>query len=130
MGYSFHIERLVGNDRVDISLEEWHEAVAKVEGVRQCIADVSIANPARPDQIVRMPVNAGSLDVYLPAKETWVPAINWRGGRGSFRAPDQLDSSSPVWVAATKLANLLDAKIRGDEGECYDLESGAIVLSD
>src|SRR5438552_1468230 len=37
------------------------------------------------------------------------------------------DASHPVWAAAVALASHLDAVIRGDEGEIYDLQTGEIV---
>lgn len=124
MGYSLHIERWSGFDRVDIGLDAWKNAVARVNGIRLQTADATISNPTKPQQMIRMPLREGSVEVYLPGEKCWAAAITWREGRATFRAPRVMDATDPVWAATTALAGLLEAKIRGDEGEFYDLKTG------
>ncbi len=127
MGYNLHIERWSDYSRVEITLDEWKSAVVRVIGIRLQTSDTTLANPAIPEQMIRMPLREGSVEVHLVSDDSWTPAITWRKGRATFGAPQVMDATDPVWAAATTLARLLGAKICGDEGEFYDLATGDVV---
>jgi len=127
MGYSLHIERSSGDTVTPISIDEWKSAVASVGGVRLQTADKTISNPAKPEQSIRMPLKEGCVEVYIPAENLWAPVITWFEGRAKFRAQRVMDDTDPIWTAAARLAILLSANIRGDEGELYNLATGKPV---
>jgi hypothetical protein len=127
MGYNLHIECWSDSSRVDMTLEEWKSAVARVDGIRLQTSDTTLSNPAKPEQMIRMPLREGSVEVHLSSDDSWAPAITWRKGRATFGAPQVMDTTDPAWAAATTLAGLLGAKICGDEGEFYDLATGDVI---
>ncbi|HEY9758712.1 MAG TPA: hypothetical protein V6C97_26330 [Oculatellaceae cyanobacterium] len=124
MGYSLHIERWADSGRVDIAIEEWKAAVESLGGIRLQTAAATTSNPKTPNQKISVPLKEGSVEVYVQSEDFWAPAITWREGYATLRAPEVMDRTDAVWVAAADLAASLRAKIRGDEGEFYDLETG------
>lgn len=49
----------------------------------------------------------------------WVGVFNWNRGKVSFNAPPVTSSEDPVMAEALKIASMLAAGVRGDEGETY-----------
>jgi len=123
MAYELHIEKKSGA----IRLEDWESAVAGLHGVRFCSSDHMITNPES-GEVISVPRNEGDVAVYFSEDKTWRPTFYWFNGRISFKAmllPD--NTSDPSWQAAIALASRLDAIIRGDEGEVYDLTTGKVI---
>jgi hypothetical protein len=136
MSYNFHIERLRPDAEswmeeavLPISLEEWRAAVSQVENARLQTDDHVVSNAANPSQKIKMPVREGTVEIYLPQEDLWSPAITWRGTSAVFRAPAKNDSSDPLWSVAVQLAQLLNARIRGQEAELYCLTTGKVVAA-
>jgi hypothetical protein len=122
MGYSLHIERGSASNANPITINEWKSAVASVDGTRLKTGDNTISNPST-GEVIRIPGKEGEVEVYLQGEDLWIAAITWFEGAATFRAPQVMDGTDPVWAAARKLATLLGAQICGDEGECYDLDT-------
>jgi len=123
MAYALHLER----DANGIGLNEWKEAVAAVEGVRLCSGEHSITNPVT-HEVITVPLRDGDAEVHFPENNNWRPAFHWFKGRISFKAmPLPAGGHDPIWQAATALALHLDARIRGDGGEIYDLKTAKVV---
>lgn len=132
MAYALHIERfdeLSGEER-PYSLVEWKAAVATVPGVRLFEgAAYTVTNPATGESI-RFPVHECDAEVFFPSDQTWYPVFkrHTRSGTVSFNARfEPGDRTNPIWASAVALACELGAKIRGDEGETYDLPTGELV---
>jgi hypothetical protein len=125
MGYDLHIERTAPTA---ISLEEWKEALSATKGVRP-LADraVRATNP-KTGEAISIATRDGDAEVFWADEGNWRPAFSWH--RGSIKFSGHLtpgDRAHPVWATAVLLAARLGAVIRGDDGEVYDLESGAVV---
>lgn len=123
MAYELHIERRNGI----IQLEDWKSAIDRVNGVRLCSSGHSATNP-RTGEVISFPRSEGDAETYSSADNTWRASFYWFNGRISFKAmllPDNV--SDPVWQIAAALASHLDAIIRGDEGEIYDLNTGKVI---
>ena len=123
MAYELHIERC----HRKIQLEDWKSAVARVNGVRLCSNEHSATNP-KTGEVISFPRSEGDAEICSPTDNTWRTSFYWFNGRISFKAmllPDNV--SDPVWQIATALASHLDAIIRGDEGEIYDLNTGKVI---
>lgn len=123
MAYELHIEKRDGM----IQLEEWKSAIAGFDGVRLCSSGHSVTNPETAE-IISFPLGEGDVEVYSPEDKTWRASLYWLNGRVSFKAmllPG--NASDHVWQAAASLASRLDAVIRGDEGETYDLKTGKVL---
>jgi len=123
MAYELHIEKHEGT----LSLDEWKEAVASSEGVRLLSQDHSITN-SETGEIISLPRRHGDAEVFFPDQQVWRSAFRWANGRASFRANfSPGDLSNPIWRAAVGLASSLNAIVRGDEGEIYDLATGEVI---
>jgi hypothetical protein len=123
MAYELHIER----GPTEIRLEEWKRVVAGIDGVRLCLAAHSITNP-KTHEIISLPAREGDAEMCLAKQEAWHPVFRWFNGRISFKVMLLSDRvSDPIWQVATELAGRLDAIIRGDNGEVYNLKTGKPV---
>ena len=124
MAYELHIEKRDGA----IRMEDWKSAITEIDGVRLCSSSGhSVTNPES-GETISFPFSGGDAEVYSPTDKTWQTSFYWSKGKISFRAmllPG--DVSNCVWQAATLLASRLDAIIRGDEGETYDLKTGKVL---
>jgi len=111
-----------------IPLDEWKAALSSTEGVRLCPPGANrIANP-KTGQVISIPRRDGDADVYFSDERVWYPVFRWFNGAAHVNARfEPGDSSHPVWVAAVALATRLGAVIRGDDGEVYDLQTGAVI---
>ena len=79
-------------------------------------------------QVISIPRRDGDADVYFSDERVWYPVFRWFNGAAHVNARfEPGDSSHPVWVAAVALATRLGAVIRGDDGEVYDLQTGAVI---
>lgn len=131
MSYDLHIERMGSHpdsDPTPIPLAEWASAVAGTEGVRLFAAEAhTITNP-KTGEVISIPSRRGDAEVFFPDTRQWHAVFRWSGDSAVFAGRlDPGDSSHPVWAAAVALAHRLDAVIRGDEGEIYDLQTGEVV---
>jgi len=128
MAYELHIERLPLNAKGEptpIPLTDWKAALSAVQGVRLCPAGAeSITNP-KTGEVIGFPRRDGDAEVYIPDKQEWRSVFRWFAGAAHVNASfEPGDKSHPVWQAAVVLAARLNAVIRGDDGEVYDLETG------
>jgi hypothetical protein len=133
MGYDLHIERtrnLPDSDPTPISIEEWRAAITATEGVRLFAGDFHGVRNPKTGQYVGVRASDGDVEVFFPDEEQWYCVFHWFEGSANFRGRCKLgDTSDPVWASAVALASRLGALIRGDEGEIYDLRTGAIIGS-
>ena len=124
MAYSLHIER----PGATISLEEWIAAASAIASLRPRTSGYTAVNP-KTGEIIELDQSSGDLEIALPqgfiartigkAKE-WEPAFSFSQGRGTFPAPDSIESpQDALRVAAASLAKSLGASIVGDDGEEY-----------
>ena len=131
MPYTLHIERLPLSDEGEptlIPLEEWKNALSTTEGIRPCPPGANTITNPKTGEIISIPRQEGDAEVFFPQDGTWHPAIRWSEGSAHITARfEPGDSSHPVWTAAVSLAKKLNAIIRGDDGEIYDLETGKII---
>lgn len=112
MTYGLHIER-----ETPIELDEWEAVVAASPELRLDEQPHTVSNPATGQQItIRGQVGAAAMVI----EGQWVKVFNWRRGKVSFNAPLITSSLDPVLAEALKIAGLLSAVVRGDEGETYD----------
>jgi len=120
MAYEIHITRGDGlvDDGVGIALEEWIEAVAKVEGVRLADGDYLVTLPET-GQVFRFHNTGGDTEVCL-IDGSWRRVFRWSDGRVSFVQPKDFDDdASHLRCVVRVLAEALRASIVGDEGETY-----------
>ena len=125
MAYELHIERLPLSDDggpKPIPLEDWKAAVSATEGVRLCPTEAHSITNSKTGEVISIPTRDGDCEVYFADKNAWQRAIRWSGGAAHVNARfEPGDTSNPVWVSMTALAKRLNAVIRGDEGELYDV---------
>jgi hypothetical protein len=105
-----------------IPFEEWCGAVAATEGVRLSAAHAfTITNPAT-GEVIRLGSREGDAEVYFPQDSKWYTVFRWLGGSAAFTARfEPGDKANPAWSAAAALAKRMNAAIRGDGGELYQL---------
>ena len=120
MAYEIHITRSerLDNDGAGITLEEWVEVVAQVEGVRLADGDYLVTLPET-GQVLRFHNTGGDTEVCLGG-ETWRRVFRWSDGRASFVGPQDFDdAASHLRCVARTLAGALQAHVVGDKGETY-----------
>jgi hypothetical protein len=125
MGYELHIEgREIGPDEqpVPIPLKDWCAAVAMTQGVRLFAADAHTFTNPKTGEVISIGKREGDAEVFFPEEAEWHAVFRWFEGSAAFSA--RFEPGHPVWSAAVALARQLNAVIRGDGGELYDLESG------
>lgn len=112
-GYFIHIER-----NTPISLEEWQTVVGEEEFVRISNKDVVGVNPITKEEIkISMP--EGSAEVYFPESEEWHLVFTF-SRTIYFNAPNDWEQKDTyIRLLVFRLANRLNAKVIGDEGEEY-----------
>lgn len=127
MAYELHIERSSQEGEEEpIPLAEWKAAVSAIDGVRLFDGSThEFVVPMGPN--LRIKANEGDAEVFFPAENEWMFVFRWYEGTVSFNARMALEPATPAWAAAAALASRLGAKIQGDEGEIYDLQTGAIA---
>ncbi len=129
MAYELHIERLdAEGEPVPIPVGDWKRAVLSLAGVRLCTQSaVTLSDPSS-GLVLSIPHRDGDAEVYFPQAGAWRPVFSWFGGRASFRA--SIASKGPpssIWTVAATLAKNLEASIRGDDGQLYDLQTGEVI---
>ncbi len=126
MAYELHFVRMVDGTETPIPVDDWNAAAEGIEGVRLSeLTEVTALNPTT-GAVVASDVGGDAIEVYFADQHAWVPVFHFHNGRGSFNLRfEPGDTSHPVWRAAVALARRLDATLMGDEGEHYDLETGA-----
>jgi hypothetical protein len=126
MGYTVRIVR--AQESAPILLDEWKQAVSSIEGIRLTSVDAHTIRNPRTGQTINIPVQEGDAEVYFPDDREWHPVFRWLRNAAQFNGGSEFgDVSHPVWRAATAIANLLNARIRGDEGDYYDSETGEAI---
>jgi hypothetical protein len=104
-------------------LEKWTETIEAVESVRLCGLDFQEVKGPK-GELVRCPTSEGDAEIFIPELNEWVVVFHFNErGYASFRAPQTTSLKDPVWSAAVVLAQLLKAKIVGEEGEYFDLKT-------
>ncbi|MCA9046056.1 MAG: hypothetical protein KDA69_17135 [Planctomycetaceae bacterium] len=123
MGYALHIERV---EEPPIELAEWRSAVNSTTGVRLVGERVHRLAGAE-GAAIEIDARVGDAEVLF-SEGDWGSVFCWRGGSASFDGRyHSPDAPSAVWNIATQLAKRLNAVIRGDEGEKYDLSTGEVI---
>ena len=124
MSYDFHIER--AGER-PIALTEWRAAIVSTDGVRLFAGAVhTITNP-KTGEVISIVAGGADVEVLFPNGE-WRSIFRWRDDSAIFAARfNPSETSHPVWRAAIALATSLQAVIRGDGGEAYDLNTGEVT---
>jgi hypothetical protein len=112
MAYELHIER-----DPPIDLKEWEAVVGA--SLQLCLDEgaATTSNPATGEQIAIQGLG-GTAAMVIEGQ--WIRVFNWRRGKVSFTAPPVTSTRDPVMAQALKVAVMLSAIIRGDEGETYD----------
>jgi len=125
MAYYLHIER---DEEKPIAFCEWQAAVYATEHLRMFASAVHTGINPQTGEVLSMRANEGDVEVYFPESGEWTSVFRWREESAVF-APrvDSIDVTHPTWKAAVSLAKILNARIRGDDGEEYDLATGRIV---
>ena len=124
MAYCLHIRR----SPKDLTLEEWLEAIERVDGVKRVESDMKAINPVT-SQAITVPANKGDALILFETKgllgclgkKEWRQCIRFSNSLGTFKATPDLElPDNPLRIAAAKLAATLGAQIVGDEGEVYE----------
>jgi hypothetical protein len=131
MAYELHLERLPLSDEGEptpIPFDDWKAALSATEGVRLCPPGANTITNPKTGEVISIPRRDGDAEVYFSDERAWHPVFRWFEGAAHVNANFKLgDSSHPVWVAAVALATRLDAVVRGDDGESYDLQTGEVI---
>ena len=131
MAYALHIERSSSKGRGEpapIPLKEWKKALSGVEGVRLCVNEAHNIRIPDTGKVLGIPHRDGDAEVYFPDEKKWHAVFDWFDGSATFKADIALGHlPNPVWTAAGALATRLEAVIRGDAGERYDLRTSELV---
>lgn len=112
MTYRLHIER-----EAPIQLDEWKAVVDVFPELRLDEGPTTISNPLT-SAVITIAGQVGTAAMILEGQ--WVQVFNWNRGKVSFNAPPVTSSPDPVMAEAWKIATLLAAGVRGDEGETYE----------
>lgn len=123
MAYNLHIEKA---DKSTLELEDWQAAVTATEGIRLLATDAHTSTNPATGEAIRINAREGDAEIFFPDLDKWQTAFRWSGESAAFDARFA-ETGHPVWKAAVAVATCLGASIRGDEGEAYDLQSGAVV---
>lgn len=107
MAYEIHIERDNGQK---ITIDEWSDAIAAVEGVRLTDGCTKLTNP-KTGQVIEIPSIDGDAEVFFPEFEQWLCCIRFSNGRGSFPVRHE---SATLRRVASALATKLSARLVGD----------------
>jgi hypothetical protein len=133
MPYELHIERSaadLSSESTPIRLEEWKAVVAAVPSVRLFAESDHIVTSPTTGEIISFPAGEGDVEVFFPSDSAWHLVFRWHAASGSISFVARFepgDRTHPVWATAVALASHLGARIQGDDGETYDLETGAVV---
>lgn len=114
MSYELHITR---EDMIE--LDEWELLVSTTDGVRCSQAG---SNAIGSDcEVISIKHRPGDTEVFFPDESCWCMVFRLSSnGKITFKAPvDWNDRESIVRRLATCLAQNLNARIVGDEGEVY-----------
>jgi hypothetical protein len=123
MAYEIHIERV--NDKGEpadesITLSEWKAAIENQKNVRLASNDIVGTNPAT-GEVIRIPNSDGDAEVFFPEESKWYRVYRWRKGKINFKGLPSFDNPNDTIRQTTRLlAEVLGARIVGDEGEFYD----------
>lgn len=122
MSYEVHIEKYSENDidegeLIPIKMEEWKDSISKVQSVRLSVEPVLIITEK--GETISIPKKDGDVQIYFPEKSAWIHIFRWSDrGRVSFNHPlENPGLDHPVWRTAFSLAEILEAKLIGDNGE-------------
>ncbi|KHK91743.1 hypothetical protein [Novosphingobium malaysiense] len=115
---NLHIQRQDAEGNLTaITLEEWAEAVGRIDGIRMATGDAAAANPLTED-VVTLPNRGGDAEVYRQDCQTWMRTMFWTPeGTIRFAAPESKDDT--ILPLAGKLARELDAGIYDESGKAH-----------
>ena len=122
MTYEIHITRNpeMTENGPAIALAEWIEAVTQADTCRLADGDYLVTLPEN-GQVFRFPNTGGDTEVVFSIDGAWRRVFRWHAGHISFVAPKDFDNEATrMRVVARALAESLQARIVGDEGEFYD----------
>jgi hypothetical protein len=101
-----------------ITLPEWAEAVASVDGLRMSQGDASAINPLTKERVV-IPNRGGDAELFRDDCNRWMRVLWWSPG-GSIHFAEPENKGDPVLTAARSLAHALEARIVADGGLPYE----------
>lgn len=111
-----------------ITETDWIAAVEATPGVRIANRNPSWTNP-RTGDVVSMLHSEHSVEVQKETGE-WHLDIHFTSSGRILFSPAAWEAGNPVAIAACKLASKLQARIVGEEGDCYPLIPGADPVYD
>ncbi|MCF6440738.1 hypothetical protein L1077_14980 [Pseudoalteromonas luteoviolacea] len=117
MAFALHITKENG----DISFPDWVEAVLKTQGAN-LEGQPTVGRNPKTGEIITVGGKPHNVSVQFPENEEWQTCIFFNDGVASFNGTSSMidDEKNPVRLVAKSIANFVDAKIVGDEGEVYD----------
>ncbi len=118
MAYELHIKRAG-----PITLADWRKAVASTPGLRMAKGTETICLGK---ETIEIEASEGDVDVYFPEEAAWHKIFRWSNSGVVFKTPSSFmlkKDARLVWSIAVALAQKLEAVIKGEEGELYELSS-------
>jgi hypothetical protein len=123
MAYMIHITRDVdGLESVqDIPIEDWVNAVSRIDGVRLAEGDYSVRLPET-GQVFVMRNNGGDAELHFPHTGEWRRVFRWDVDGIQFVGTEEFgsDSACQLRSVARALAAALGAVMRGEDGRIFD----------
>lgn len=113
MAYEIRIKR-----QPALSLEEWTKAISRFKYVRLNASGTSIRNP-HTGEVITIAGRRGDAEVFVAGK--WRLFFRWQNGTVVFKPHRSFNEpKDKITFIAKRLAQILNAKLVGDEGEIYD----------
>lgn len=105
-----------------IYLEEWILTVNELDNVRLCKEGFHTGKDAD-GKAFRVPVEEGDTEVYLEDQDKWINVFHYRDSEYciAFDMPSGANEKA-IWSVAREIANTLEARLIGDDGESYDAD--------
>ena len=123
MAYMIHITRDVdGLESVqDIPIEDWVNAVSRIDGVRLAEGDYSVRLPET-GQVFVMLNNGGDAELHIPQTGEWRRVFRWDAEGIQFVGTEEFrsDPACQLRSVARALAGTLGAVMRGEDGRIFD----------
>lgn len=122
MAYMIHITRDANalESAQGIPLEDWVDAVNRIDGVRLAEGDYSVRLPETGQTFV-LHNNGGDADLHIPHTGEWRRVFRWDVTSIQFVGTEEFgaDPACRLRSVARALAEALQAVMRGDDGEIY-----------
>ena len=131
MAYSLTIERPDN----PITLDEWRAAIDSTEGIRLATSDTHTTQSPATGAVIGLKAVEGDAEIFDQEDGQWHWAVTWHARRGtaSFnarivgRATSFNDLSDSIWTCLSTVAKKLTARIRGEEGEVFNLDTAKLT---